>query len=259
MHSFESRAQPSDLDGQRSMGLRPSEILNFSSILASYYTKVCCSGELYNTTHSNFSSEGAFQQAETHFLAAGNRDSARSFAKMMAAWLPVGGDPGAFAARGVIPYVFLQSITRNNTFSRLDRLLSFLLLQNILAARTFLETFISQVRRKNPTLIVSPTAITIPSSSSTSTKTEDELFVTADPTINFLQLAIRACQRGSGDTAENQRDARNAWLRIVQQYRHHGRSVLTEPAMTQVRSSAEAVEAEYRVVYRTCSGRPIRF
>lgn len=47
--------------------------------------------------------EGQFHQAETHFLAAGNRDGARSFAEMMATWLPANGDPGAFAARGVIP------------------------------------------------------------------------------------------------------------------------------------------------------------
>lgn len=51
--------------------------------------------------HSDFSSEGVFQQAETHLLVAGNRDSARSFAEMMAAWLPVGGDPGAFATEGL--------------------------------------------------------------------------------------------------------------------------------------------------------------
>lgn len=109
----------------------------------------------------------------------------------------------------------------------------FLLLQNILAARTFLETFISQARRKIPSLIAS-TPLTLPSLTSSSTKTEDELFVTSNRTLNFLQLAVRACQRGNGDTSESEQEARKVWLRLVQQYRTGSNSIVSGPAMSQV-------------------------
>ncbi|KAF8311762.1 DUF410-domain-containing protein [Clavulina sp. PMI_390] len=156
--------------------------------------------------------EGDYLHAETHFLSAGNRDSARLLAEMMAEWLPADGSPGDFATHGVIP---------------------FLLLQNILAARTFLGTFLSLLRKSRPSLIPAEasTPITLPSESSTS-KTEDEIFVTTDGTLNFLQLAIRACQRGNGETSEQQRDARNAWVRLQNGYRNKS-SILSKPSVQQ--------------------------
>lgn len=109
---------------------------------------------------------------------------------------------------------------------------SFLLLQNILAARIFLETFLTNVQRTRPTLLASPNPITIPASRGT----EDDVFVTSDYTVNFLQLAIRTCQRGNGETSDNQRDARNAWVRLQSRYRGKS-SLLSGQAMTQARFS----------------------
>jgi golgi to ER traffic protein 4 len=48
-------------------------------------------------------SEGAFEAAEPHLLAAGKRDSARVLADMFVQWSSTGGAPGAFALRGTIP------------------------------------------------------------------------------------------------------------------------------------------------------------
>jgi hypothetical protein len=60
--------------------------------------------------------EGQFKQAETHFLAAGNRDSARLLGEMMAKWLPVDGSIGDFAVRGVVPFVFHSKHISTTTF-----------------------------------------------------------------------------------------------------------------------------------------------
>jgi len=155
--------------------------------------------------------EGRFQVAETHLLAAGNRDSARLLAEMMANWLPVDHSPGDFAVRGVVP---------------------FLLFQNILAARTFLETFLAIIRRTRPNFLASPDPITIPSLGTISESKEDDLFVTSDYTINFLQLAIRACQRGNGKTSTSQREARSAWVRLHSRYRGKN-SFVSGEALTQ--------------------------
>ena len=48
-------------------------------------------------------SEGLFETAEVHLLAAGKRDSGRILADMYLEWLAAGGTPGAFALRGTIP------------------------------------------------------------------------------------------------------------------------------------------------------------
>lgn len=53
--------------------------------------------------------EGAFETAEPHFLASGKRDSARLLAEMFIQWSSAGGTPGAFALRGIIPYVFIST------------------------------------------------------------------------------------------------------------------------------------------------------
>ena len=47
--------------------------------------------------------EGSFNLAETHLLAAGDRDSARLLGKMLFEWIPANGEPAAFATRGVLP------------------------------------------------------------------------------------------------------------------------------------------------------------
>lgn len=49
-------------------------------------------------------SEGDFVGAEPHFLASGQRDSARLLAEMFLQWSD-GEKPGIFALRGTLPYV----------------------------------------------------------------------------------------------------------------------------------------------------------
>ncbi|KAG9099127.1 hypothetical protein FS749_002087 [Ceratobasidium sp. UAMH 11750] len=68
--------------------------------------------------------EGAFEAAELHLLNSASRDSARLLAQMMFEWSRDGANPGAYAIRGTIPYLLNTSI---------------------LAARTFLTTFIGLV------------------------------------------------------------------------------------------------------------------
>ena len=47
--------------------------------------------------------EGAFESAEIHLLASGQRDSARLLAEMFIQWSSASGAYGVFALRGVIP------------------------------------------------------------------------------------------------------------------------------------------------------------
>ncbi|KDQ14838.1 hypothetical protein BOTBODRAFT_32195 [Botryobasidium botryosum FD-172 SS1] len=159
--------------------------------------------------------EGAFDLAEPHLLAAGERDSARLLATIMFEWSRGGAEPGAYASRGVIPY---------------------LILTNILAARTFLAQFLSHLQIARPALFTQPSApLTIGD-------TADEIYPTTDPTLNFLQLAIRTCQRGNGRTAEHQRDARNAWVRLCGRYVSRGAGAVGSQAM---KEAAAALGKEY--------------
>ena len=59
--------------------------------------------------------ENAFEAAEPHLLASGTRDSARILSEMFVQWASAGGSPGAFAIRGILPYV-LSFHTGNSTF-----------------------------------------------------------------------------------------------------------------------------------------------
>lgn len=99
--------------GHRSTETPLLGIPSFSNILESCCTKVnsrlCVSFPL-NLILRRL--EGQFKQAETHFLAAGNRDSARLLAEMMAKWLPIDGSLGDFAVRGVVPFVFHSDVFR---------------------------------------------------------------------------------------------------------------------------------------------------
>ncbi|KAG6877318.1 hypothetical protein C0993_008656 [Termitomyces sp. T159_Od127] len=113
--------------------------------------------------------EGAFDAAEPHFLASGKRDSARLLAEMFTTWSAEGGTAGAFALRGVIPY--LQN-------------------GNILAARTFISTFSASVP-KNTTVTVG----------------DDELVLTKDQVVNFAQIAVVTCQRAQGEKNKLMRES----------------------------------------------------
>ncbi|EIN03959.1 hypothetical protein PUNSTDRAFT_108788 [Punctularia strigosozonata HHB-11173 SS5] len=146
--------------------------------------------------------EGAFEAAEPHLLAAGKRDSARVLAQMFVDWSAAGGSPGTFALRGVLPY---------------------LLNGNILAARTFINSFTRQIISSKPSLASSNVSETIPinanPASDSAMATTDEIVVTTDLVLNWSQLAVRTCQRAKG--AEN-KAAREAWVRLCGTYQSKG-------------------------------------
>lgn len=106
--------------------------------------------------------------------------------------------------------------------------LRYLILTNILAARTFLSQFLLHLQAARPAIF------TQPSSPLTIGDTKDEVYPTTDPAFNFFQLAIRTCQRGNGMTLDQQRDARNAWVRLCGRYVTRGGLIGSEP-MKEVR------------------------
>ncbi|GJJ08722.1 hypothetical protein Clacol_002941 [Clathrus columnatus] len=143
--------------------------------------------------------EGILDQAEPHFLAAGKRDSARLLAKLALEWLGDSPDVGKFASRGVIPYLSEG---------------------NILAARTFLSHFLSQLLTVRPDILAEKTPLILG-------ETSDEIYVTTDQVLNFLQLAIRTCQRAQGD---KNKTIREAWVRLCGSYQSKG-GLMSEPVM----------------------------
>ncbi|KZS92031.1 cytoplasmic protein [Sistotremastrum niveocremeum HHB9708] len=152
--------------------------------------------------------EGLFEEAEPHFLASASRDSARTNGQMMAEWFLDAGSsesppgPGAYAARGVLPYLVLGSV---------------------LAASAFISSFLSTLLARSQSVLAVPEPIALPDASSSSPS--KEIFLTADQTLNFLQLAVRTCQRGQGDKSKL---ARESWIRLCGTYQSKG-GLLTHP------------------------------
>ncbi|KAG6916214.1 hypothetical protein DXG01_007844 [Tephrocybe rancida] len=128
--------------------------------------------------------DGAFDAAEPHLLASGTRDSARLLAEMFTVWSAQGGTAGAFALRGIIPY--LQN-------------------GNILAARTFISRFTSGVPKD-------PTTPNVPVGS-------DEVVLTKDQVVNFAQIAVLTCQRAQGDKNKLMMES---WVRLCGTYQSRG-------------------------------------
>ena len=88
---------------------------------------------------------------------------------------------------------------------------SYLLNGNILAARTFLGTFISYISPSGETVVIGSTS--------------DEIIVTRDSLLNFAQLAVRCVQRAAG--AQN-KTAREAWVRLCRTYQPRG-GIIAQP------------------------------
>ncbi|KAH9943690.1 hypothetical protein B0H21DRAFT_748103 [Amylocystis lapponica] len=152
--------------------------------------------DLHHYVGELFYKEGAFEAAEPHLLAAGKRDSARLLAQMFVEWAGPDHTAGAFAIRGTIPY--LQN-------------------GNILAARTFITQFVSQITTARPSLVsaAQPTPLTLPRANGE----PDEVVLTTDQTLNFAQLAVRTCQRAQGDKSKPMREA---WVRLCGTYQSRG-------------------------------------
>ncbi|KAH9850297.1 hypothetical protein C2E23DRAFT_835943 [Lenzites betulinus] len=141
--------------------------------------------------------EGSFAVAEPHFLAGGKRDSGRVLAEMFVEWAGSDSPGGPFALRGTIPY---------------------LLNGNILAARTFIVHFVSQLTARRPSLLSPHQPTPIPVGEPTEGET-DEIVFTTDSTLNFAQLAVRVCQRAQGD---KNKAIREAWVRLCGTYQSKG-------------------------------------
>ncbi|KAG8817786.1 hypothetical protein FRC17_011095 [Serendipita sp. 399] len=135
-----------------------------------------------------FYKEQYFIGAEPHLLASGSRDSAKTLANMLFAWSRNGAEPSIYASKGVIPY---------------------LLSGNILAARSFLSQFLSLLISARPSVLATPNPVVLTASGSETTS-PDELFLTTEPVLNFLQLVIRTCQRAKNAGAQA-KQAQEAW------------------------------------------------
>ena len=98
---------------------------------------------------------------------------------------------------------------------------------NILAARTFISTFIalSVSARVELRSSVQPTPLSVPG-----VTPSDEILLTSDHVLNFLQLAIRTCQRAAG---EDNKTAREAWVKLNVWYVSKG-GYLTNPEVRKV-------------------------
>lgn len=147
--------------------------------------------------------EQDYPGAEPHLIAAGTRDSARTLANLLFAWSRNGADPGTYASKGVIPY---------------------LLAGNILAARVFLSHFLSQLIATKPTTLAktSPISFSVTmseSSTSPSSSSTDEVYLTTEPTLNFLQLIVRVCQRAKNPPPQG-RLGQEMWVRVCASYQN---------------------------------------
>ncbi|KAG8943495.1 hypothetical protein FRC04_002846 [Tulasnella sp. 424] len=153
---------------------------------------------------SNFSqavslivAESDFPRAESHLVSSGTRDSALLLAQLLFEWYQSASstdsslDPGLFALRGTIPYLTTT---------------------NILAARTLLDKFISLLVVAKPDILIHKEPVAIGEGAD-----RDEIWATNNHTLNFLQLAVRICQRGDSD-AGAAREAKQAWIRLCGRY-----------------------------------------
>lgn len=111
-----------------------------------------------------------YPDSEAHLLCSGTRDSARLLAQVLFEWSRAGADPAAYACRGVMP---------------------FLLTTNILAARTFLDNFLPLVLASKSDMLLQKDPVAVGAG--------DEIWTTNDHTLNFLQMAVRICQRADPD------------------------------------------------------------
>jgi hypothetical protein len=122
-------------------------------------------------------------------------------------WSRSGAEPGAYASRGTIPL---------------------LLVGNVLGARSFLNHFLSLLVSSHPELLAEPTPITMTVTPSGS----DEIIPTTDHVLNFLQLAIRVCQRGAIGLPQS-KQVQEIWVRLCGSYQSR-RGVLAQPYYREV-------------------------
>lgn len=122
-------------------------------------------------------------------------------------WSRTGAEPGAYASRGTIPLLQVG---------------------NVLGARSFLSHFLSLLVSSHPDILAEPTAIIMTVTPSGS----DEIIPTTDPVLNFLQLAIRVCQRGAIGLPQS-KQVQEIWVRLCGSYQSR-RGVLAQPYYREV-------------------------
>ena len=98
---------------------------------------------------------------------------------------------------------------------------------NVLAARTFISIFVALGTSARPALRspVQPTPLPVPGATP-----PDEVTLTSDHVVNFLQLAVRTCQRAVGGDSKA---AREAWVKLNVWYVSKG-GYLTNPEVRKV-------------------------
>lgn len=98
---------------------------------------------------------------------------------------------------------------------------------NILAARTFITQFVSEVISSQPSLISPhhPAPLAIGKGPVNSDGPADEVVFTVDSALNFAQLAVRTCQRSQG---EKNKAMREAWVRLCGTYQSKGGLMATK-------------------------------
>jgi hypothetical protein len=151
--------------------------------------------------------EHDFAAAEPYLLSSGSRDSARLLASMLFEWSRNGAEPGAYASRGTIPLLQVG---------------------NVLGARSFLSHFLSLCVSSHPEILAEPSPITLTAAPSGS----DEIIPTTNYVLNFLQLAIRVCQRGAIGLPQS-KQVQEIWVRLCASYQSR-RVVLAQPYYREV-------------------------
>ncbi|KZV61652.1 hypothetical protein PENSPDRAFT_287400 [Peniophora sp. CONT] len=152
--------------------------------------------------------DGAVEAAEVHFLNSGSRDSARLLAQLYIDWakqtdtLAEAAEP--FALRGTLPY---------------------LLNGNILAARTFISTFVNLLPLDRAPFASTAQSTPITFQTKGASSGEDDVVITGLSALNFAQLAVRVCQRAEGD---RNKTLREIWVRLCGTYQSRGGLVATK-------------------------------
>ncbi|KAM0755335.1 cytoplasmic protein [Meredithblackwellia eburnea MCA 4105] len=159
--------------------------------------------------------EQDFHLASLHLLVCPTPDAARTLADVMFAWAKLDDEGesavGRYAARGTLSYLEAESL---------------------LPARIFLSHYLSLVLSHFPNLSMTHFPFPPPSSAlSTTTPTpeSEELYFTKLPSLNFLQLLVRTCGSGSGESVEKVKQSdgsvreskgagKKAWLALVARY-----------------------------------------
>lgn len=161
--------------------------------------------------------EGLFEAAEPHFLASGKRDSARILANMFVEWAsPTPSSCGVFALRGTIPW----DVILFGSQLPCSWVPSYLQNGNILAARTFINTYTSALSKS--LLLAKNSRITVGES--------EEVVMTKDQVVNFAQMAVLTCQRAQGDKNKAMRES---WVRLCGTYQSRG-GLLASPEVRAV-------------------------